>query len=50
MPDKTFINEEMLFREIVRTIAKEEFERRKNSLNHVVGRAHHEGRVLHGLS
>lgn len=27
-----------------------EFERWKNSLNHVVGRAHREGRVLHGRS
>ena len=30
--------------------SREEFERWKNSLNHVVGRAHREGRVLHGRS
>lgn len=28
--------------------SREEFERWKDSLNHVVGRAHREGRVLHG--
>ena len=28
--------------------SRDEFERWKNSLNHVVGRAHREGRVLHG--
>lgn len=28
--------------------SREEFEHWKNSLNHVVGRAHREGRVLHG--
>ncbi len=28
--------------------SREEFDRWKNSLNHVVGRAHREGRVLHG--
>lgn len=30
--------------------SRDEFERWKNSLNHVVGRAHREGRVLHGRS
>jgi len=30
--------------------SREEFEHWKNSLNHVVGRAHREGRVLHGRS
>lgn len=30
--------------------SREEFESRKNSLSHVVGRAHREGRVLHGRS
>lgn len=29
---------------------REEIEHWKNSLNHVVGRAHREGRGLHGLS
>lgn len=28
--------------------SRDEFERWKNSLNHVVGRAHREGRLLHG--
>ncbi len=28
--------------------SREEFDHWKNSLNHVVGRAHREGRVLHG--
>jgi predicted nucleotidyltransferase len=28
--------------------SREEFDRWKNSLNHIVGRAHREGRVLHG--
>lgn len=28
--------------------SRDEFDRWKNSLNHVVGRAHREGRVLHG--
>ncbi len=30
--------------------SREEFEHWKDSLNHVVGRAHREGRVLHGRS
>lgn len=30
--------------------SRDEFERWKNSLNHIVGRAHREGRVLHGRS
>ena len=30
--------------------SRDEFERWKNSLNHVVGRAHREGRVLHDRS
>ena len=30
--------------------SRDEFERWKNSMNHVVGRAHREGRVLHGRS
>lgn len=30
--------------------SRDEFERWKNSLNHVVGRAHREGKVLHGRS
>lgn len=30
--------------------SRDEFERWKNSLNHVVGRAYREGRVLHGRS
>ena len=30
--------------------SRDEFDHWKNSLNHVVGRAHREGRVLHGRS
>ena len=30
--------------------SREEFDHFKNSLNHVVGRAHREGRLLHGRS
>lgn len=30
--------------------SREEFDRWKNSINHVVGKAHREGRVLHGRS